>query len=321
MILCEFTPTGGELIRCSMQDFAHIHLWKSYIRSISSLKISMPSVRGGFATPTFSDISFSPDMGRYETATVRIWWVTDGDETNGVLIFDGTARLSSPGYDSIQYKLKRAENATKIPESTTYADTLVNVMATLCGPTLLNKTLDTTRARIPSPAVSHTTTTEQLTKDFASSLCESFCHGLVQEGETIYLIDMYDITTSQFTVDRFDVSSSSTKTDNAYSTAKNGDYSATSATVLNGDELSIATIYHGTQGDIEAALAIALEVANRPIIQLDAWVTDAPQKIGGCYVFTDEAHFEPMQSIFVCSDIVYNFDSDILQATGAGVIS
>jgi hypothetical protein len=321
MILCEFTPAGGEMIRCAMEDFANIHLWKSYIVSLSSLKISMPSVRGGYAQPTFTDISFSPDMGRYANATVRVLWVTDGDETNGTVIFDGTARLSSPEYSAIKYKLKRAENATKIPESTVYVDTLNNVMATLCGPTLLDKTLDTSRARIPSPAVSYTTTTEMLTKDFASQLCESFCHGLIEQGNTLYLVDMFDITTNQQDVDRFDVIQSSTNTDAAYSTAKNGDYAATSTTVLNGDEFSVQTIYHGTEANILECLGNILEVMNRPVVQLDAWIKENPQIIGGCYVFTDDLHFEPMQSIFVCSDVVYNFDTDVLQATGAGAIS
>lgn len=329
-ILCEFTPTGGEMIRASMSDFSNLHLWKSYITSLPSVKISMPNAWGGYAAPPqWADLSFSPDMFTDtdnwpppDTATIRLLWIDGDDETESTVIWDGTAILSEMPYDSIKYRIARIANATKIPASTAFADTLANVMTTLCGSSYLNLSLDTSRARIPSPAVSHTTSAEILTVDLISDMCAFFGHGCYVEGRTLYLIDMYDTTTTQTTIDSGDVlPSSGPKYGTRYSTAKCGDYSAASATVTNGEELSISTAYHGTESNIEAALAILLDIANRPQVELSAIVGESPIKIGGCYLFNDENHAQSLQSIFVVSDIVYNFDSDQLQATGAGVVA
>jgi len=285
----------------------------------------MPHRWGGYAEPTFSDISFFPDMfsGNWpppESATIKLTWIDDGDETGGQVIFDGSARRAEPDYDKIKYTLKRTENTTKVAESTAYADTLNAVMATLCGSTLLNLTLDTTRARIPSPAVAYTTTAEVLTIDLASEMCAFFGHGFYTDSGTLYLVDMYDIS-EQTEVDEFDITGCSLKDEKGYSSAKSGDYNVTSATVLNESELSISTAYHTVQANIEAALTIILEIANRPIIKLDTMITSSPQVIAGCYIINDENHYLPLQSIMLTSDIVYNFDSEKIQATGAGSIS
>lgn len=328
MILCEFTPAGGGMIRCAMDDFSDIHLWKSYITSIASIKIAMPQRWGGYAAPTFSDISFSPDMfsdtGNWpppESATVRMLWIAGIDETDGTEIFSGTAVVGDIGLTEIKYNLKRPDMAATVAAATAYADTLVAVMTTLCGASLLNLTIDTTRARIPSPAVSYTTTDEILAIDFASDLCACFAHGFYIEAGTLYLIDMYDITTMQEAVSEWDITSASYRYDSRYSTAKCGDYTVSSATVLNGDELTIATAYHGTQANIEDALDIILAIANRPTIELNAMITDDPLTIGQCYVFTDESAILPLQSICLASDVVYNFDSETSQAVGAGSIA
>jgi len=331
MMLCELTPAGGNLIRCAMSDFADIHLWRSYIVSLPSVKLTMPNRWGGFAAPPdWADLAFSPDMfvdadiwPPPETATVKLRWITDGDETGGTIIFDGTATVEDPGLTAIKYKLRRPENTTTVAESTVYNDTLANVMTTLCGASYLNLTIDTTRARIPSPAVSYTTTSEQLTIELATSLCAFFGHGFYVEGGTLYLIDMYDLTTTQRTVNEWDgdITESTYKHGTRYSTAKCGDYSVASSTVTNGEELSISTAYHGTQANIESALAIILEIANRPIVELDAMIGDNPLTVGGCYVCNDNNHAMPLQLIMVASDVVYNFDNETMQAVGAGSVT
>ena len=327
MILCEFTPSGGDMVRCSMEDFSNIHLWKSYITSIASIKISMPQRWGGYAAPTFSDISFSPDMFSDsdnwpppESADVRMLWIAGTDETDGTEIFSGTAVVGDIGLTEIKYTLKRPDAAATVAASTAYAATLASVMTTLCGASYLNLAIDTTRARIPSPAVSYTTTDEILAIDLASGLCAFFGHGFYIEAGTLYLIDMYDITTAQTTVSEWDITGASYRYESRYSTAKCGDYTVTSATVLNGDELSIATAYHGTQANIEDALDIILAIANRPAIELSAMITDDPLTIGKCYVFVDESTALPLQSICVSADIVYNFDNETLQSVGAGSV-
>lgn len=325
MILCEFTPTGGTMIRCSLHDFANIHLWRSFIQSIAALKVAMPQKWGGLAKPTFSDISFSPEMfaGIWpppENAAIKLRWIEDGDETGGQVVFDGTARRSEPTYDQIKYILKRQENTTKVAGGTVHSGTLATVMATICGASYLNVILDTTRACIPSPAVNHTVPSEILTFDYASDLCAFFGHGGYIENGTLYLIDMYDLVTGQQTLQEWDVASSSTKDGTKYSTAKSGDYTATSTTVLNGDELAIPTAYHTVQANIEAALAIVLEIANRPEVQIDAMMSAVAPRLGGVYIYTDSNHYLPLQSSLLVSDILYNFDDDIMQAIGPGKI-
>ena len=325
-ILCEFTPTGGDTIRCSMTDFADIHLWKSFIVSIASIKVSMPSKWGGFADPSFSDISFSPDMFADiwpppATAAIKFRWLgSSTDENAGTVIFDGTATRGELARDYVKYTLKRPENATKVAAATAYADTLVNVMTTLCGASYLNLTLDSTLSRSPSPAVSYTTTAEQLTVDLASDLCAFFSHGFYVDGTTLYLVDMKDIATPT-ELDEWSILPSAYKYEKPYSTCKCGDYSAASATVENGEELTISTAYHGTEANIEAALADILEIANRPTIELNSMISDSPPTIGGCYSFTDESHYQPLTVTARISDAVYNFDNEMMQSTGAGAIA
>jgi hypothetical protein len=286
----------------------------------------MPNKWGGFAAPTFSDVSFWPDMFSDSwpppaTASIRLMWMDGEDETDTQIIFDGTAIRSELARDFVSYDLKRPENDTKVSESTVYSDTLINVMTTLCGATFLNLTIDTTRARSTSPAVSYTTTAEQLTIDLASDLCAFFSHGFYIVGTTLYLVDMNDISTSTTELTEWDILPSAYRYDKPYSSAKSGDYTVYDTSVANGEELSISTAYHGTQANIEAALTMILGIANRPTIEINAMITERAQQIAGCYSFTDESHFLPLHTSMIVYDIVYNFDDEKLQATGPGAIS
>lgn len=327
-LLCEFTPAGGELIRCSLVDFSDIHPWDSYIASVSSVKIATPKPWGGYAAPVFSDIAFFPNMFTAasdwpppENAAVRLRWIADGDETGGTVFFDGTATVEDPEHAAIKYKLKRAENATKVAAATVLSGTLTAVIEVLCGSSYLNLSLDTSRARIPSPAVSWTVDAEKLTTALVDEICQSFSHAAINIGGTLYLIDMYDTSTALADVSDWDVTDPGYKFGSRYSLAKYGNYSVTSSTVANGDELSIPVIHHGTQANIEEAMGIILEIANRPTVELKADIGDDLMTVGGCYLYNDESGFRPLQLIMVAHDVVYNFDSETMLATGPGRVA
>jgi len=255
MILCEFTGVGQSMVRMSTQDIALTYQWYSYLRAIASIKIALPKKHGGFAAPDFSDIDISPayfkSIGGYP-ATAHVKLIdTETNEADGRVIYDGEAYLDSFDRGPGKYVLSKPEMTATIPASTAFNDTLVNVVTALCGPTFLNITLDTTLARSPSPAVLHTTTSDQLAIDLLSGMCDWFCHAARFENDTLYLVDLLGTWAPKETSEHF-FQPSSYQRGKKYATYKSGDETLSGT---GADEYDAGGPYHTATANIQAALA------------------------------------------------------------------
>jgi hypothetical protein len=319
MILVEFTPSGGSLYRISLNDVALEYQWFGYVKSLSSIKFALPTRHGGYARPEFSQMELSPDLmaeiGSYPTtATVKII-ETETDETAGVVIFDGSATLDTYDRHGFVYRLAKPENDVTITSGTAYAATLVAVAGTLC--TAMGLTLDSTAARSPSPAVSHTTESDQLAFYLFSVMCKFFSHGFKVIGTTLYLYDIRGTRTA-IAMTEFDTQACDYRRE-SYSLFKSGDESLDGSDA-NGSEYSV-TPYHGTGANIQTALADIKAIMEGDIAVLRWKVDETRPRVLDQITYTDESLILPVSVAGTVTSIIYNFDTMSVEAELTGSVT
>jgi len=321
MILVEFTPNGGTLQRISNEDIALEYQWFGYITSMSTMKLSLPTRHGGFARPEFASIAISPELmqelGAYsETADVCLI-ETDTDENGGIVLFTGTARLDTYNRYSFVYNLKQSEMPETIAASTAYNNTLVNVVSSLC--TTLGLTLDSTAARSLSPAVLHTTTSNQLAIDLLSDMCSFFSHGVKIIGTTLYLYDMLGTQTAT-NLDEFDVQPCEYLKDTPYSLFKATDTQTLVGTVGNGGEYSV-TPYHTTGTNIQTALADIKSIMEKDIANIRFKSNQNKPSILDQITLLDESLVLPVITTGIITSIIYDYDTLSVDAEVSGSVT
>lgn len=321
MILVEFTPTGGTLQRISNEDIALEYQWFGYITSMSTMKLSLPTRHGGFARPEYASITISPELmeelGEYpESAAVRTI-ETDTNENGGTVLYTGTARLDTYDRHGFSYTLKQPDLPETVAASTTYNDTLVNVVSGLC--TTLGLTLDSTAARSPSPAVLHETSSDQLAIDLLSDMCAFFSHGFKISGSVLYLYDMLGTRTAT-DLTEFDVQPCEYRKDTPYSLFKATDTETLAGTAENGEEYSV-TPYHTTGANIQAALADIKTIMEQDVAVIRFKADqDKPLIIGQVYLL-DESLILPVTTSGTITSIIYNYDTLAVEAEVSGSVT
>jgi hypothetical protein len=321
MILLEFTPAGGTLQRLSTEDIALEYQWFGYILAMSSVKFQLPTKHGGFAAPSFSEITISPELmeelGEYPATADALMIETDTDENGGTEIYQGTARLETYDRYGFTYNLKQPELPDVIAESTAYNDTLVNVVASIC--TTLGLTLNSTNARATSPAVLHTTSSEQLAIDLLSDMCSFFSHGFTIAGTTLYLFDMLGVRTKT-TLTEFDVQPCEYRKDTAYSLYKATDTETLAGADENGEEYSVEP-YHTTGANIQTALADIKTIMEQDIATIRFKVDETKPKILDQIILLDESLILPVTTTGTITSIIYNFDTLAVEVEVAGSVT
>ena len=321
MILVEFTPTGGTLQRISNEDIALEYQWFGYITSMSTMKLSLPTRHGGFARPEYASITISPELmeelGEYpESAAVRTI-ETDTNENGGTVLYPGPARLDTYDRHGFSYTLKQPDLPETVAASTTYNDTLVNVVSGLC--TTLGLTLDSTAARSPSPAVLHETSSDQLAIDLLSDMCAFFSHGFKISGSVLYLYDMLGTRTAT-DLTEFDVQPCEYRKDTPYSLFKATDTETLAGTAENGEEYSV-TPYHTTGANIQAALADIKTIMEQDVAVIRFKADqDKPLIIGQVYLL-DESLILPVTTSGTITSIIYNYDTLAVEAEVSGSVT
>ena len=321
MILVEFTPTGGTLQRISNEDIALEYQWFGYITSMSTMKLSLPTRHGGFARPEYASITISPELmeelGEYpESAAVRII-ETDTDENGATVLYTGTARLDTYDRHGFSYTLKQPDLPEIITASTAYNNTLANVVSGIC--TTLGLTLDSTAARSPSPAVLHTTSSDQLAIDLLSDMCAFFSHGFKISGTILYLYDMLGTrTTTDLT--EFDVQPCEYRKDTPYSLYKATDTETLAGTAENGEEYSV-TPYHTTGANIQAALAGIKTIMEQDIAVIRFKANQDKPAILDQITLLDESLILPVTTSGTITSIIYNYDTLAVEAEVSGSVT
>jgi len=196
MVLVEFT-INGTLNRLSFEGAALTNFWDNKITAMDSITYKIAQPYGGFVQLGYGGMSFKPDLFDDDwpppiNGAVSVYYTDsdDPDETTKQTLFTGMAHRAKINRTSIEYRFYGPSYTATIADLTLYADTLANVMTTLCGGGILNLSIDTSAARVPSPAVLYTTEGEILAIDLASNICASFGHLFYIVGSTLYLVDM-----------------------------------------------------------------------------------------------------------------------------------
>jgi len=167
------------------------HFYEGYVASLNGLRISTPSIFGGYAEPSFGSIEILANVfGNQlapETCHIKVS-VTDSNEASAILCAEGTAYLKSIGSSRVVYDIYGAKNETKVTDKT-YTGTLVTVFGEIC--TALSLTLDSTRAQVPSPAIDYEVSGETFLMDVLSTLAQFNTHRFHIVGTTLYLVDCF----------------------------------------------------------------------------------------------------------------------------------
>lgn len=321
MILCEWTPDGGSMIRISDMDRPLTHQWYNHIKSLSSIKFALASVTGGYAKPKFSDLQLWPKMFESnwpppDSAEVVIKW-TEDTEANAITLFEGSAGLDSFDRHAVTYTLTMPEFDETIIDGTSYTSTdLEGFLTTLC--TALSLSTDFTEARATSPDVSFSVENDIQAIDLMSDVCEWFGHGFKIIGSTLYLFDMLGSLTP-ISMDEFDFSQSSYRKHTPISLLVRGNKSV-SGSSPNGEQIEFDKNY-GLAADALTHLGNLKTLYEKDIIELNCMMTDARPQILEDFTTYDESTIQPTSFTGKAVSVIYNFDTEKVQIEGMGAVS
>lgn len=174
----------------SNEHLAIERFYDARVASLSQLRVATRQPYGGFAEPSYGQIEFLPTVFTASwpppmSCPIVISIAVTG-ESDAEIIFEGTAHLNEPKRDGIIYDLYGPEITTTVTDAV-YADTLVNIFSAAC--TTLSLTLDSTKARVSSPAVDYMADGKNLLIDNLSDMAAFFTHRFYIENSTLYLID------------------------------------------------------------------------------------------------------------------------------------
>jgi len=263
------------IYRFSDRQLKLAHPWNRKIFSVSSTTVKTEYDYGGWCRPAFGTIKFAPDF------LPDVWpppvsfimeQMLSAIGENGVGFFDGSVYIKEWDESSVQYRLYKPTYDYEVPDNTTLPTTLVDVFDWLCDSSRLNiANLDDSLARSPSPAVSHTTSSDENGMDLASSMAAFFTHlyYVDRATDTLHLIDMESDNGSRSLVNQKVFSpkySYNAPTYEVTATSGDNDYRRTSAFTF--DKSVSVTPYHTGQTQIEDALDRILAILNAPRVEL-----------------------------------------------------
>ncbi len=311
--------------------------WRGMVTGFAPISFSTRQDYGGYADISYGDITFVPalfsssgDWPPPVECDITVKWLDTNtspiNESNAVEYFVGKIYRKTIDTKGVSYRLYHDNTYTAtVANSTTYNDTLVNVMTTLCGASYLNLTLDSTLARSPSPNVNFTTSGEKLAIDLASEICAFYSHCFYIESGTLYLMDMgvdngtrnisYQHFTQSDVVDQDPISKMSISGEDTWAPV--------TTSYPYGREMSFQK-YHNTESnatdalnDILAVLQKANATLNIPLGRLGSSLP----KIGEALSWTDDDLYTGLDVTVRARKIVFNLLDGYCEITGEGGIS
>ncbi len=322
MLLIEIT-FNAVVHRISDEDLPLEHYWTAMVASMSSVKYATRHPGGGYVEPSFGDLDLLPSLFAGESeypisCPIKIMHTKD-TEANAVTILEGTAHLTDIARASVKYDIYATEYDDKV-EDAVYSDTLLNIFTTACS--TLGFTLDSTHARVVSPAVSYTATGEKVLIDNLSDMARFFSHLFYIEDDVLYLIDML-LETQTVNLTEFDIYPSGYTYEKPVSIFKTGS-DTTEASVDGsysyGDEDSVSPQCHTTIANSETALTDRKTILESPRIQMK-FPLDNVYKAGTMLTLTDESQEIPLNVQAKVRSVIWNFDSYecVIEGEGAFV--
>lgn len=314
MLLIELTD-GAAVHRISNEWLNLEHRWYPHVASLGSLKVSCTKIHGGYAKPVFGSLDLLPGLvaGLSYPITIKL---TETNEAEATVIFTGTAHRTSEERDSIKYDLYGVDNQHKVT-GVAYSGTLVAVFASAC--TTLGYTLDSSKARTPSPAVSYTSSGEKELLDNLSEMASFFCHGFTIVGTTLALFDMLGDTGSDM-LSEFEYFKGSYTDGKPVSAYTSGNFSVDGLHSYGSAE-SISPACHTVQANVEASLADIKTMFQRRRIALAMPPEAIAPQIGHRLDFIDTSLAESRSISAWISAVVYDFDNHQFTVEGSAVLT
>ena len=314
MLLIEIT-INGTVHRVSVEGHALTHYWDPYVVAFDPPRFEIPYTWGGYAAPRFGAISFSPELFASDwpppvSCAITVKY-SDTDEASAETLISGTAHLVKISLIEVKYDIYGPSYATTTPNGQAFNDTLVNVAAYFCGASHLNLTLDTSKARSPSPNVKFTTNFESLDIDLFSEVAAFYSHFFYISGSTLYLVDMFadngsrDITEFDFFFGSYyeyrppvAVAHANDNTGTEIATRTSG--------YPYGQELYLNS-YHDTAANAEDCLDDILTLTHKPRMRLMIpWEGNTPV-LGEAFNWTDESMQGPSVASIRVRSLQYRF--------------
>lgn len=316
---------NGDTLRVSNEVADLTHFWDPYISSAGSIKWSMPEPYGGHVKTVFSNFTLLPKTFEENwpppnSIDVRIRY-TDSDELSAVTLFGGKGHVAGIDRESNEYELF-GEEIDKTVTDQSFNDTLVNIFTTYTGASYLNLTLDTSAARSPSPAVNYTASGTNQILDVLSDIAKFFSHAFYidTENSKLYLVDML-ANNGASTLTEFDFKPVQYRDPTPISKITGGNYYV-SGTAPYGSVIDISPVCHGTQANIEAALANILTIIESRGAEVTIPIaTGLIPVIGEAISWTDESYDQNISMSIRTAGIIYDFDQYEFTIEGRGSIS
>lgn len=326
MLLVQKT-INGTVNKISNETWNLESPYKKKISSITPINRGIRKAYGGYSKLDFGEYSCIPSLFDDDwpppLSCAETWSVSSTTEAAATALFTGTTHLKLMDRENVIYELYDSDNSYVLPDGQAFADTLENVFTWMVNAARMNLTLDATLARDPSPAVSYTTSGEQLGTEFLDGLAAFYSHFYYISGSTLYLVDMASNNGTRtlsendyFSPDEYPVE---------YfwnvpcAVAKAGDFSQSSSYTY-GETIS-ETAYHSTQANVETALDDIITYQNKARARLSIPTTQNPPSPGEQITFTDTSHTQDITMVINARVIQYDFDNDAYIVEGEGTIS
>jgi hypothetical protein len=318
MILAELT-VNDTLQRIGDGWYNLDHKWRHYIWSLSSLKLSLSGEIGGLVEPSFSDITLSPEAFDNAwpppPANGLVIKQASTVESDAVQLFSGVAHVDEIEREGISCILYPPDNDVTLVKGASYSGTLVSVATTLAA--ALGLTVDSTDARSPSPAISHTLTADSSCRELLGRMLEYTAHAGREVDGVLRIVDMKSFPDPILlkTYTAF-VMPSRYNARRAVSSVKAGNVSV-SGIYGYGDDRSV-TAYHTTESVVKTELNNVLYVAYLARAEIDMVIDGICPTILDVIRFTDTSLHKPATFAGRVIDVIYNFDDQVMNLTCIG---
>jgi len=200
MILIELIDDNGVTHRIANRTAGLTHKWKGGFvgDSMGGMGWSLPAQTGGLISPIYGGVVFShdvlpnfPPQKRYSSDI----YYTAGSEEDKAILFSGNYHLNRVDRSGADYSFYVQSSDNVKIDSAAWAsiddDSLVNVIAALCGADYLSLPVVSAYARNSSPNVTYTFTSEQVVLELIDNLCSFYNHLAYIKDSVFYLVDMF----------------------------------------------------------------------------------------------------------------------------------
>ncbi len=193
--------SDSEYRNYSTKDQNLSYLWHGVITGIDSIKMTLSTKHGGFIQVSAGQVRFTPDafggLNHWsfsdwpppKTLTAIFRCKIPGQQYSTKL-FEGILYRARIGEETVVYDVYISSYTETIPSGTSLAswpstNTLVGFFSKVCD--VLGLTLDSSKAAVSPPALSHTLQNERLVIDVADEVAAFCCHCFWIENGTLYL--------------------------------------------------------------------------------------------------------------------------------------